>query len=86
VIAPANPLQPLPTGWRERLVARWPDGARLDAAWRLARDLETLADLLAGLPVAASRLDPDALVEARRRSLVQLRAPFDLVDVVKGAA
>jgi hypothetical protein len=85
-VIPRDPWQPLPADWRELLAARWPDGERLVIAWRLATDVDTLGDLLAGLPVSPDRLDSEALFQARRRSLVQLRAPVELVNVVEDAA
>jgi hypothetical protein len=84
-VIPPDPWEPLPEGWREQLAERWPDAERLEWAWRLARDVDTCADLIAGLAVSAGRLDPDALFEARRRSLVQLRAPIELVNVQEAA-
>ena len=84
-IVPRNPWQPLTEEMRQALRDKWPDGERLTTAWRLARDLETLRDLLAGLRVAADRLDQEALFEARRRSLVQLRTPIALVNVSEAA-
>jgi len=84
-IVPCNPHEPITLAMWEELSRRWPDRERLAAAWRLARDLETLADLIAGRVVAAERLDQDALREARRRSLVQLRAPIEFVDVLEAA-
>lgn len=84
-VVPRNVYEPLPDGWREQLAERWPDGERLAWAFRLALDVETCADLIAGRPVSMSRLDSSALFEARRRSLVQLRAPLELVNVREAA-
>lgn len=86
MIVPRDPHVPISAEAWARLRERWPDGERLSWAWRLARDLDALADLIAGRPVSASRLDPEALFEARRRSLVQLRSPIELVDVVEEEA
>ena len=86
MIAPRDPWQPLPPDWREQVTAKWPNAERLSWAWRLARDPETCGALIAGHPVDQRRLDPDALLEARRRSLVQLRAPLELLNVVEEAA
>src|SRR5690242_3948206 len=85
-IVPRDPSQPITAEMRRALREAWPDGERLAAAWRLARDLETLSDLLAGAPVSEDRLDPEALFPARRRSLVQLGAPIELLIVVEDAA
>jgi hypothetical protein len=53
-------------------------------AWRLAPDLHTLEQLLAGAPVDADQLDQDELLEARRRNRVILRAAIDeLPNVVE---
>jgi hypothetical protein len=59
---------------------------RLVAAWRLARDVDTCSDLIAGCPVDQARLNPEAVFEARRKSLVTLSAPIDLVNVEERAA
>jgi hypothetical protein len=81
LIVPRDPYEPITAEMQEALRAAWPDGERLTIAWRLARDLDALRDLLAGRPVSADRLDREALFTARRRSLVQLRAPLELVHV-----
>jgi hypothetical protein len=86
VIVPRDPWQPLPVDWREQLRARWPDGERLAWAWRLAPKLATCGDLLAGLPVALAWLNQNALVAARRSSVVTLRAPLELVKVTEDQA
>jgi hypothetical protein len=65
--------------------ARWPDVERLFAAFVVARDLDTCRDLLAGRPVAVSRLDPDGVRAVGRRTLVQLRAPVQRTDVEAAA-
>ena len=80
VVSP-NPYIPLPDGWRERLAAMWPDGARLTWAWRLAGDFHALADLIEGRTVDAARLDDRALVAASREQLVQLIAPATLFSI-----
>jgi hypothetical protein len=80
-VIPRDIFEPLPADWREQLAERWPDAERLAWAWRLARDIETCGDLIAGRAVGSSRLNPEALFEARRRSIVQLRAPIDLLNV-----
>lgn len=63
----------------ERLRKRWPDGERLRWAWRLARDVETCGELIAGRAVSQERLDEDALKEAHQKTLIELRAPLELV-------
>jgi hypothetical protein len=73
---------PLTDGQRLALVEAWPNGARLEWAWRIARDLETCRALLAGQPVDAERLDQAELFSARRARLVQLVAPADLLEGV----
>jgi hypothetical protein len=84
---PKDPLVPLPADWREQLRARWPDGEKLRCAWTIAADLDTLRDLLLGLPVdVASRIRPDELERAREETLVQLVRPIDLLPNVKEAA
>ena len=50
---------------------------RLATAWRLAPDIRTLEDLLFGIPVDPSRLNPTELARARTASLVQLIPPID---------
>jgi hypothetical protein len=69
---------------RARLHAMWPTYERLDAAFRLAPTTVTCADLLAGLPVARDRLDPDGLRWATARRLVRLERPLDLFDIDRG--
>jgi hypothetical protein len=50
---------------------------RLQAAFRLALDLDTCRALLAGHMVDPSRIDPDGLRWAREKRMVQLRAPVE---------
>jgi hypothetical protein len=79
VIASRNPHVPIaPEQWGE-LRRCWPDGARLTAAWRLARDPETCADLLRGLPVDRDRLSPEGLAWSLEHRLVRLERPIDLL-------
>lgn len=85
-IVPTDTFEALTPTMRAELEQRWPNGERLVWAWRLARDVETCADLIAGHPVEESRLEPDALFEARRRRLVQLRAPIELLNIDRAAA
>jgi hypothetical protein len=80
-IVPKSPDEPITRAMSEALRDAWPDGERLAVAFRLASDVDTCSDLLAGVPVSESRLDPGALFEARRRTLVQLSPPIALVDV-----
>ena len=51
---------------------RWPHPYRLVVAMRLARDVETCAELLRGDPVDPDRLDLEALRWATERLLVRL--------------
>jgi hypothetical protein len=51
----------------------------LKAAWKLARDVETLADLLAGCPIDQNRLNPEGLRWAMEHRLVRLERPIDLL-------
>lgn len=62
------------------LRTRWLNYEQLAAAWRLACDVGTLDDLLAGRPVDPSRLDQDELAKAQRATLVRLVAPVDLLE------
>lgn len=55
--------------------------ARVDAALRLARDVETCRDLLRGEPVDESALDPAGLAWAGERRLVRLERPLDLFEL-----
>jgi hypothetical protein len=58
----------------------YPNPARIALALRLALDLETAQDLLAGRPVDPDRLDAAALERARTRRLVRLDvAEIDLL-------
>ena len=66
--------------WAE-LRAAWPNAERLRTAWNLALDVDTLADLIVGRPVAPGRLDKDELAKARKATLIVLVAPVDLLDV-----
>jgi hypothetical protein len=80
VIVPRDPHEPITPAMWEALRAAWLDSARLAAAWQLAKDVEALADLLAGRAVDPSRLDPDELIRSRRRRLVRLVAPAELLE------
>jgi hypothetical protein len=51
---------------------RWPHPYRLVVAMRLARDVETCAELLLGLPLDPDRLDAEAVRWAGERLLVRL--------------
>jgi hypothetical protein len=76
-IASPDPYEPITEGQWAQIRASWPNTQRLHTAWRLALDLETLDDLLAGRPVDPTRIDPGELARARRASLVQLVRPID---------
>lgn len=80
-VVPRDPFELLPADWREQLEEKWPDGARLTWAWRLARDLDACADLIAGRAVDPSRLDPSQLRLANEARLVVLVRPVDLLEV-----
>ncbi len=51
---------------------------RVLIAMKLARDVNTCADLLKGRVVDASRLNPDELASAKRMAFVRL--DFDVID------
>jgi hypothetical protein len=76
VIAPKSASEPISAEMLEALREAWPNGVRLTAAWRLARDVDTLSDLLAGLPVDRDRLDPAGVAWARERRFVTLGPLF----------
>jgi hypothetical protein len=80
VIVPHNPYEPLTDEHRAALKAAWPNAARLSAAWRLARDLHTLEQLLRGEPVHRDRLDPEWLAWASARDFVTLGPLFYFDD------
>jgi hypothetical protein len=82
VIAPRDTFEPITNDHWTQLRAAWPDGERLRLAWQLARDVDTLGDLLAGRTVDPSRLDQDELVRARRRKLVMLVSALELLEGV----
>jgi hypothetical protein len=82
-IVPKDPRERItPAMWRA-LRNAYPNGERLAAAWRLARDLDTLGELLSGCSVSSDRLDPEAVFHARRRTLVTLSAPAELLNVAE---
>lgn len=85
-IAPKDPRKPITEETRVALREAYPNAERLKVVFRLALDVDTAHDLLAGNPVSESRLDPEALFEARRLSLVQLRAPGELLRITEPAA
>lgn len=69
---------------RERL---WPNGTRLTWAWRLAKDLVTLADIIAGRPVDPDHLNQQELFIARNHRLVRFdTAAIDAYDLLNHAA
>jgi len=85
-IVPLDPCEPITPEISAELERRYPDAARIAAAMSLARDLATFRALYAGALIPAESLDQAALADARRRSLVQLRAPIELVNVREAAA
>lgn len=78
-IVPRDPHEPITAAMRWTLFERWQDGERLMWSFRLALNLETCADLIAGRPVSPGRLDQDELSRAHEPQLVQLVAPVDLL-------
>jgi hypothetical protein len=67
--------------WRA-LREAYPDGKRLAVAWRLTRDVDTCAELLAGRSVDPGRLNTRELELAQEASLVRLTRPIDLLETV----
>lgn len=59
---------------------RWRDPTRILVAFRLAKDLDTCRDLLTGIPVHPSRIDQNALHEAKQTTYVQLVAPISILE------
>jgi len=86
MIVSPDPFEPITAEQWDALRARWPNGERLTVAWRLARDVDALHDLLAGLPVSPERLKLDEVERARELRLVQLVAPLDLLENAMVAA
>jgi hypothetical protein len=82
---PLDPYEPIPDGYWDRVKQAWPNGARLTAAWEMAADLDTLRDLLNGLPVDVSRLRPEGYRLARQTRQVTLSRPVDGFDVKDAA-
>jgi hypothetical protein len=72
VIVPRSPYEPVTGEMWDALRNAWPNGARLTVAFRLARDVDTCARLLAGEPVERGSLDPDGLAWARERRFVTI--------------
>lgn len=66
----------------ERVRALWPHPYRLVVAQRLARDVDTCAELLAGAPLDPARLNPEGLQWARTRTLVRL--DLRAIDLLEG--
>lgn len=83
-IVPRSAHEPITAEQLDALRERWPTPGRLVAAFALARDVETCAELLAGVPVAPERLDQEQLELARRRRLVRL--DLTAIDLLEGAA
>lgn len=64
-----------------QLEERWPDAERLTWAWRLATDIDTCADLIAGRAVSPDRLNQHELFIAKNSPLVRLDTrPIDLLE------
>jgi hypothetical protein len=83
-IASPDPTEPITVEQWTQIRAAWPNAERLRAAWNLALDVDTLADLIVGRPVSPGRLDKAELAKARQATLVVLRRPIDLL--LEGAA
>ncbi len=80
MIVPRDPHEPLTRARWDALAAAYPVPHKIRIALRLARDLEACRDLLAGVPVDPSRLHRAELEWAKRKTLVQLVAPLDLLE------
>jgi hypothetical protein len=78
-LVPLDPWTPIPASVWAELRRRYPSTARIMVAMRLAQDAATCADLLAGRPVDPDRVDRSELERAKRRSLVRLVAPIELL-------
>lgn len=78
-VAPRDPHEPITAAMWTEIHARYPNVERLEVAWRLALDVETLDRLLAGEPVNPDRIDQGGLAWARERSFVQLTRPIDVL-------
>lgn len=83
MIVPRDTYVSLTPAMQGRLLERWPGVQRLRVAWRIAGDVEALADLLAGCPVDPSRLDPQGLLWARTHELVALLPPGALLGLAE---
>ena len=68
--------------WLTVLQVARPCTQHTSVAIRLAKDVEACAALLRGEPVDPARIDPGELFTARRKRLVQLVAPVDLIENV----
>jgi hypothetical protein len=80
-IIPRDINQPITTEMMVQLRAAWPNAARLNVAWRLAKDVDTLEALLAGQPVDPERIHQGELERAFEPRLVQLVRPIDVLEV-----
>jgi hypothetical protein len=76
-----DPYEPISEEQWAELRERWPHPYRLVVAMRLAKDVETCAELLEGLPVDPDRLDPEGARWARERLLVRL--DFRAIDLLR---
>jgi hypothetical protein len=72
VIVDRHPLAPISPEQSAALRECWPNPLRIGVALRVARDAETCADLLSGLPVDPDRCDAAGLRWATDRLLVRL--------------
>src|SRR4051812_9958051 len=79
-IVPRDPHQPITTEMMVQLRAKWPNAARLNVAWQLAKDIDTLEALLLGQPVDPTRIRQDELERALEPRLVQLVRPIDVLE------
>jgi hypothetical protein len=87
-IVPRDTFEPLTDEIWEALHEAYSDEniAMVGVAMRLALDLETCRALLEGRPVDPVRIDQAELAKAKRRTLVQLVAPLDLLARPEEAA
>jgi hypothetical protein len=76
-IVPRDPWEPITAEMWSALHARWPNGNLLACAWRIARDVDALHDLLLGRTVAPERLDKAEVESALEERHVQLVSPLD---------
>jgi hypothetical protein len=79
IVPPDDTFEPITAEMWAALRDAYPNAAHLEVCFRLARDLTTCEALWAGETVDHRRLDQDEVFNARRKQLVQLVAPIDLL-------